>query len=298
MRKCCKGWWLALWALQAPGVHAQGLPPGAPPVPPDTAEIERVRAAESGKAKPATPDAGATPPAAPATLPPPAAAAQDESAAPPPSAADAGADTQAVLPAQPEPGAHAATAAAALPAAPAPQPQPDALWSAGALLGVGVTFDHTAVGVNPLGFGFGVQGTYRIADPWVVGARMLYFVGGSSDLPTERLSMQTWLVAAEGAVALRLDPLILQPGLLLGVHVREIDGRVLVLPGPNAAPGALNKTLVGLYLAPGLSVILPLGTLAREVDNLYAGMDVRLDLAFGSRVTSNLQLLFQLGVRF
>jgi hypothetical protein len=190
-------------------------------------------------------------------------------------------------------------APASAPTQPSAAPAPPALWSAEALLGLGVTFDNTLGSVNPLGFGFGLRGDYRIAEPWAVGARVLYFVGGSSELPVGRVSMQTWLLAVEGAYVLRLDPLLIQPGLALGLHMRQIDERVLDLPDMEGAVARnQNRTQVGLYLAPGVNIALPLGNLARELDYLIAGMDVRLDLAFGSRVTSNLQLLLLAGVRF
>ena len=388
MKKFGKWSWLALWALQVASVRAQGLPPGAPPVPPDTEEVERQRAADSGTVKaapapsapaapsgtrpqpgnaPATPHGtpaaasgarsapGSAPAAPPVTPVPTGAAASVElpsaqvnppatpSGAGSPSSAPAAqhstnapaaapdgaggvpaapsgspsAPSDAATPSLP-PGAAAPAPAGPVasdahsageavppaPAAPAEPPPPSAagpapaLWSVGALLGLGVTFDHTTAGVNPLGFGFGLRGDYRIAEPWVVGARVLYFVGGSSGLPSGRLAMQSWIIAAEGSYLLHLDPLILQPGLALGLHVRDIDHRVLDVVGPDPVPSDLSRTQVGLYIAPGLSVILPLGTLAPEVDNLFAGMDVRLDLALGSRVTSNLQLLFQAGIRF
>ena len=168
------------------------------------------------------------------------------------------------------------------------------------LLGPGATFDHTVGGVNPLGFGFGLRGEYRIEEPWTVGARVQYFVGGSSDLPTGRVSMLSWVLALEGSYMLRLDPLLIQPGVLLGLHVREIDKRpsVIALPAPDFAPGSQNDTQVGLYIAPGVSVTVPLGVLARELERVYFGLDMRLDLAFGSRATANLQLMFQAGVRF
>ena len=220
-----------------------------------------------------------------------------------PAAADPGADpsqTASGPPPEPTPPESTSVPATTTPLQPVAALPPVWPWVAAALLGMGATFDHTVAGVNPLGFGFGVRGSYLALEPWAFGARLVYFVGGSSDLPTGRISMQSWVLAAEGAYVMRLHPVIIQPGLLFGLHVREIDNRLISvdLPSPDLAPGRQNKTQVGLYLAPGVNVMLPLSVFSSDLDYLFAGADVRLDLALGSRVTGNLQLLFQAGLRF
>ena len=316
--------WLLLWAACVARARAQPLhAPEAPPVPPDTAEIERERAraratatTESSKAappaqtgelkrsgpQPAPPPGGPSPAALPAL---------EAEPAPQPDQREGPKDPRSALTEFPPASApDATTAGATQPAAPPASVSPPPLaagtsaqapaWSAAALLGMGVTFDHTIAGVNPLGFGFGLRGEYRGLRSWAVGARMVYFAGGSSVLPTGRVSMQSWLLALEGAYVLQLDPLIIQPGILLGLHVREIDNRLISvdLPGPDLAPGRQNKTQLGLYLAPGVNIVLPLGNFSGELDYLFVGADLRVDLVLGSGVTGNLQLLFQGGVRF
>jgi hypothetical protein len=168
------------------------------------------------------------------------------------------------------------------------------------LLGVGVTFDSTVAGVNPLGFGFGVRGDYRIAPSWAVGARLLYFVGGSVELPSSELSMQSWLLAAEGSYVIRLDPVTIQPGLVVGLHVRESDSRTTFI-GTMEEPIDLtppSNVRPGFYVAPGFNVSVPLSIASESLAPLHVGGDVRVDFAFGKQVTSNLQALLQLGVSF
>lgn len=180
-----------------------------------------------------------------------------------------------------------------------PAAQATQLWSAGALLGIGATFDNTVAGVNPLGFGFGVRGDYRIHPMWSLGARVLYFVGGSVELPTHDVVMQSWLLAAEGAYVLDLDPLTIQPGVALGLFVRETNYRgfaPFITEGPTSV--SPDTTRLFFYVAPGLNVSLPLTLLTPALAPLTVGADVRLDVGFGRRVTSSIQLLGQVGLRF
>lgn len=172
-------------------------------------------------------------------------------------------------------------------------------WSASALAGVGVTFDNTTAGVNPLGFGFGVRADYRVLPQLSLGARMLYFVGGSVELPTSDLAMQSWLLAAEGAYVIALDQLVIQPGIALGLHVREIDYRGFagVVGGPEMLIPP-DSTRLGLYVAPGVNFAVPLESASPSLAPLIVGADVRLDLAFGRSVTSNIQLLVLAGFQF
>lgn len=174
------------------------------------------------------------------------------------------------------------------------------MWSAGALLGVGATFDKTVAGVNPLGFGFGVRGDYRIHPSWSLGARLLYFVGGSVELPIHDVVMQSWLIAAEGAYVLDLAPITLQPGIALGLYARETNYRGYA-PFITSDPTSIappDTTRLFLYVAPGLNVSMPLSVASPALSPLTVGADVRLDLGFGRRVTGSIQLLGQLGLRF
>lgn len=176
----------------------------------------------------------------------------------------------------------------------------DTRWTAAALIGVGVTFDNTIAGVNAMGFGFGLHADYDILPQWSLGARMVYFVGGSVELPTSEVSMQTWILAVEGAYTLKLDPVIVRPGLALGLHVRETNNRdaYMSFTSEPTIVSTPDRTRAGFYVAPGVNVMVPLSIVAQELAPLHVGGDVRVDFAFGSRLSSNVQLLFQAGIRF
>jgi hypothetical protein len=189
------------------------------------------------------------------------------------------------------------------PAAPPPSeatpPTEQPLFRVGALAGLGLTFDDTIGSINPLGFGFGLRGDYLLGDGVRVGARTLYFVGGHAELPTGTVEMSSWLLALEGAYTLELDPITLEPGLAIGYAERDRGGPPLVANGTAGyIPGSQHHVLSGFYLAPGVSGYLPLGELDRELEPLFIGIDARFDLVFSSTMTANLQLLFELGLRF
>jgi hypothetical protein len=133
-----------------------------------------------------------------------------------------------------------------------------------------------------------------------VGARVLYFVGGSSVLPTGGVEMESWLLALEGHYVLDLDSVLIEPGLLLGIASRSTQGLPAFADqnGSGFVPGSQDSTAIGLYLAPGVNVVVPLSLVSRELDPFFVGGDLRLDLVFGSGVTANLQLLAQIGVQF
>jgi hypothetical protein len=168
-------------------------------------------------------------------------------------------------------------------------------------MAMGVTFDNVVGGVNPLGFGFGLRGDYLLFDQYLVGARTLYYVGGSSELPTGLISMQSWLFAVEGAYPLHLAPLWIEPGAALGFMVREVDGRpaFTTTTGQGFVPGSQNSSRVGLYVSPGVRVMVPLGIIRHpDLDILQVGVDARLDVVLGSRVSGYLELLIAAGASF
>lgn len=260
----------------------QAFPPAPPPVVPGAAPAETNAALTSFAPAPA-PDGPAP--------------AMAEQAAPAPSAAERADQADAVGAPSPAPPSAQAEAE---PAAAAGGTATSTRGSVAALVGVGASFDDTVAGVNPLGFGFGVRGDYRILPSWSLGARLVYFVGGSVELPTHDVAMQSWLIAAEGAYVLDLDPLIVQPGLALGLYVRETNHRgyapfITSDPTSTAPP---DRTRLFVYLAPGLNVTLPLATATPALAPLTLGADVRLDLGLGKQVTGSIQLLGQLGLRF
>jgi hypothetical protein len=133
-----------------------------------------------------------------------------------------------------------------------------------------------------------------------LGARVLYFVGGSSELPTGKVGMTSWLIAAEASYVIDLQPILLEPGVVLGIAARNVDGRPAFtdISGQSFVPGSQDSRRFGLYLAPGVALIVPLSLLDRTLDRFFVGGDARLDLVFGHGVSGNVQLLAQLGLRF
>jgi hypothetical protein len=127
---------------------------------------------------------------------------------------------------------------------------------------------------------------------------MLYFVGGSVELPSDDVAMQSWLLAAEAAYALELDPVSIEPGLALGLYVRETNYRGYASFTDEPTFSVPDSTRLFFYLAPGVNVSVPLSVVTPALAPLTVGADVRLDLAFGKHVTSNIQLLLQVGLRF
>lgn len=268
---------LAQADLRAPPEPLGPPEPVPPPVPITT---------ETVNAPPLPPDSTSDPDSAFAPAPPPNVDGQPV-VVPPPTAAEA--------PAQPV----AAAAPTPAPTSTQPTPPEPPQFRIGALAGVGVTFDHTVGGINPLGFGFGLRGDYLLGDAWRVGARTLYFVGGHSEVPTGTVEMSSWLMAVEGAYAIDLAPITLEPGLALGFFERDRGGPPLFASqSASYIPGSQHHVLTGFYLAPGISGYLPLGELDHDLDLLFVGLDARFDLVFSSSVGANLQLLFELGLRF
>jgi len=285
----------------------------SPPVPPATAAA-MAESANSASPRPSAPAATpaftpAPPPRAPNALP--QAAAPTTRFAPEP---DSGAtDGAAALPAA-EPVAQPASLQPSAAAVAAPSKQtvaasalasgsmPDAdhrRLQLAALAGIGTTFDHTPGGVNPLGFGFGLRGDFRVFDEFAFGARVLYFVGGASELPTGKIDMTSWLLSTEASYVLDLDPVLVEPGVLVGVSARNVAGRPAFTGtmGQAFVPGSQNQALVGVYIAPGVNVVVPLSIIGRELAPFFLGADARLDVVFVRGVSSNVQLLVQGGLR-
>jgi hypothetical protein len=281
---------LSSTVLFALGVQAQAVPPGEPPVPPDT---------EAALAPPASPPPSAAEPAeVPAEpvlpWPQPEPAPGESGGYPSEPAPEVGPEP----PVDPGPGAPADAAAAAAPVVSSDQPARPV--SVAALVGIGVTFDNTVSGINPLGFGFGLRGDYRFAQGFALGARLMYFVGGSSELPTGNVELNTWLAALEGSWVFDLQPILIQPGLLLGIATRSTHGLPAYTDtgGQGAVAGTQNHTAVGMYVAPGVNVVVPLGLASHDMDRFFVGGDLRFDLVFGDSVSANLQVLAQVGLNF
>lgn len=158
----------------------------------------------------------------------------------------------------------------------------------GALVGYGLVFDDNVGSVNPLGLGLGALGGAHVG-PLYVGGRLLFYLGGGSDLPTGRLSMSEWLLAAEAGYPLDVgDLLTLRPGLVLGAAFFSQDGPTRSSAGPYIG-GTADEARVRLLLAPGASLLLPLGRVSPALAPLYAGLDLRVGLYLGDPTSGSLE---------
>ena len=170
---------------------------------------------------------------------------------------------------------------------------------AAVMFGVGASFDETPGGVNPLGFGFGLRGDYRLLPQLAVGGRFLYYVGGSSALPAGEITMSSWVLAAEAAYVLPIDGMLLEPGVAVGIATRAVDGRAPFADvGSGFVAGTEDRAEAGFYLAPGASLAVPLALVSPDLEPLYLGGDVRIGFVFADAVSGSLELMFQAGVRF
>ena len=170
---------------------------------------------------------------------------------------------------------------------------------AAVMFGVGASFDETPGGVNPLGFGFGLRGDYRLLPELAVGGRFLYYVGSSSALPAGEITMSTWLLAAEAAYVWPINGMLLEPGLVLGISTRAVDGRAPFADGGSGfVAGTEDQTDVGFYLAPGASLIVPLALISPDLEPFFLGGDARVGFVFGDGVSGSFELMFQAGLRF
>jgi len=170
---------------------------------------------------------------------------------------------------------------------------------AAVMFGVGASFDETPGGVNPLGFGFGLRGDYRLLPQLAVGGRFLYYVGSSAALPAGDITMSTWLLAAEAAYVWPVHGLLIEPGLVLGIHSRAVDGRAPFADGRGGFVEANeDRTDVGFYLAPGASVIVPLALFSPDLEPFFVGGDARIGFVFADEVSGSFELMVQAGLRF
>lgn len=168
------------------------------------------------------------------------------------------------------------------------------------MLGIGATLNETPGSINALGFGFGMRGSYRILPEVVVGGRFLYFIGGSSTLPTGEISMSSWQLAAEAAYVVPLtDTIDLEPGVVIGMNVLAVRGprtAFLEAEGSGFVPGSSQRTEAALYFAPGAAIRIPIKV--PDVDNFFVGGDARLGFQFRDAVGTSIELMGQTGMRF
>jgi len=171
----------------------------------------------------------------------------------------------------------------------------------GAVIAAGESLDKVAGDTNPLGLGLGIRGEYRprVDLGWVIGGRLLYFLGTRATLPTGEIKAHSWLFAADAGHAFDLRPLWLEPLVALGLQMRELAGRPALTTrnGQGFIAGSRSGSQLGFYLAPGLRATLPLSALSDVLQNLYLGVDTQLGLVFADSVHSQVELLVHAGLR-
>lgn len=165
----------------------------------------------------------------------------------------------------------------------------------GGVAGFGWSFDDTVGAVNPLGLGLGLRGGAHIGRLYL-GARAHAYLGGRSELPTGRLDMSQWLLAAEAGYDFDWGRwLVVRPGLLLGVAFFTQDGPSRSIPGGYIG-GTQDDTYGRLYIAPGASLMWPLAQVSRDLSMLYVGLDLRLGLFVGEPTSVGIESGLNVGV--
>jgi len=180
-------------------------------------------------------------------------------------------------------------------------PEPPPPVQVALMLGLGAALDDEAGSVNPLGVGIGSRASYLVLPELVVGARFMYFFGGSTALPTGKLSMTSWNLAADAAVVVPLAYAIdLEPGILLGVNSLTVKGRSMAFlegEGSGFVGGSVDGTEYALYVAPGAALRVGIEPFP-GFKGLFAGADVRLGLMFRDLVSASIEIMGQAGLRF
>jgi hypothetical protein len=168
------------------------------------------------------------------------------------------------------------------------------------MLGIGATLNDTAGSINPLGFGFGLRGSYRLTRDFVLGGRFLYYVGGDARLPTGEISMSSWQLAVEAAYVVPIGERIqLEPGVLFGFNVLSVSGTdapFLENEKSTFVPGTSESVKAALYFAPGAAIRFPIAI--SDVDDFFVGADFRLGFQFRDVVGTSIELMGQAGIRF
>jgi len=177
----------------------------------------------------------------------------------------------------------------------------------GIVLGLGSSFDHIPGNINALGLGFGLRGDYKLSDSWLIGGRALYYFGSSGETSEGRSSASTWVIAADLAYVLPFDFITLAPELALGILMRDVTNTPtlnLRTQSSSSSGADDDQTQGGLYISPGVRLLVPLRLFDRDLDRFYAGCDVHLDFVLGSRGADGsnfrrgFQFLLHAGLRF
>jgi hypothetical protein len=158
--------------------------------------------------------------------------------------------------------------------------------SVGLLLGYGISFED---GPNPWGLGFGLRGGYNI-DAIFLGARFVYYLGSSEEIAGAEWTLNFWELGIEGGYDIAAGPVIIRPGLGLGIvnATIDIEASPLVASGFGGSTSETNP-----YLALGGSVLYDID------DTFFVGGDMRLQFVIGDNGDgTGLIILANGGMRF
>jgi len=156
--------------------------------------------------------------------------------------------------------------------------------SVGLLLGYGIGIDTGSL--NPFGLGFGARGGYNI-DKIFLGARFVYYLGGSETVAGVDLSTNVWEFGIEGGYDVDAGGVTIRPGLGLG-----IAGYSVTLPS-FAGLGGGSASTTNLYVAPGV------GVLGDVSEDIFIGGEARFMVVLASGGSAKgLILLANAGMRF
>jgi hypothetical protein len=158
--------------------------------------------------------------------------------------------------------------------------------SVGLLLGYGISLED---GGNPWGIGFGLRGGYNI-DAIFLGARFVYYVGESEEAGGLESSANIWELGIEGGYDIPAGPVIIRPGIGLGIANFSVEAEV---PDPfGTGTTTVDASETELYIALGGSVLYDID------EQFFVGGDMRLQLVFAEETVKSLIILANGGMRF
>jgi hypothetical protein len=139
--------------------------------------------------------------------------------------------------------------------------------SVGLLLGYGISFEDG----NPWGLGFGLRGGYNI-DAIFLGARFIYYLGQSEEAFGVEISSNIIELGIEGGYDIAVGPVIIRPGLGLGLAIvsAEVSGQSILGPATTGSDSSTNP-----YIALGGSVLYDID------EQFFVGGDMRLQFVIG-----------------
>lgn len=152
----------------------------------------------------------------------------------------------------------------------------------GALLGYGISLES---GANIWSAGFGLQGNYDTG-VFVIGARFVYYIGGSEDIPkidvfqvvtgTETVTANLWELGLDLGFDIDLSPAAtLRPGLGIGFASLAVG----------------NTSNVFGAFSPGAALLYDVSP------SFYIGLDARLQIVTATQTAKGLVFLAAIGLR-